>query len=78
MREPIKVRLVAIAMLAAVATGPPASALHRGTCHGAQCGGVSVPPDILFAHPDLEAGVILITGENLVLIDDLGIEEPVV
>ena len=77
MRELIKARLVAIAMLTAVAAGP-AGASHKGTCHGAQCGGVSVPPNILFAHPDLEAGVILITGENLVLIDDLGIEEPVV
>lgn len=77
MRELIKVRLVAIAMLTAVAAGP-ASAFHKETCHGAGCGGVSVSPNILFAHPDLEAGVILISGENLVLIDDLGIEEPVV
>ena len=62
MRELIKVRLVAIAMLTAVAAGP-ASALHKGTCHGARCDdpGVGIGT-LLDANGDTVGQVVGISG----------------
>ena len=62
MREMIKVRLVAIAMLTAVAAGP-ASAFHKETCHGAGCDdpGVGIGT-LLDANGDTVGQVVGISG----------------
>ena len=59
------VAMVAVAALA-ILVASPVSAIHKGPCHGAGCGGgeTALGPQILLVTVDLDFGQIVIEGEG--------------